>query len=239
MSKAHTEKFEFYLSNNREDAVILFYRDNAWISFQDLAKISCLTEDKLIEILGELLKTREIMDRYIFLYYLPAKKDLYGMEEPPEYIEFYSLEVAIWLQRRCGNKTEILDKYTNWASGILYDQKKEIGRPALVYILAYGISLGLAKMVSVEAGSIILAIAVAIIFLAIRKSILFFLGTIFLLLIAMFIYHSIAILILPIIAVAFIVFGSLKSRGTTQFTHTKEPFAYGYENLRSSVLGIK
>ena len=65
MGKSSTENFEFASFNNREKATILFYRDNAWISFQDLATVTHLDEDKLIETLGGLLKTNNIMDEYV------------------------------------------------------------------------------------------------------------------------------------------------------------------------------
>ena len=239
MGKSSTENFEFASFNNREKATSLFYRDNAWISFQDLATVTHLDEDKLIETLGGLLKTNDMMDEYVYLHYLPIKKDIYGMEEPPEYIEFFSLEVAVWLRKKNVSKSEILEKYIDWASQRVYEKKQGMSRTAFIYVLAYGICTGMSTMVSAEVESVLLTIAVAIIFLATKSSILFFLGTILLLIITTFLSHSASVLTLPAIALAFIIFGSLKSRKTTQFSHRKELFSYGYENFRDSVLGLK
>ena len=114
-----------------------------------------------------------------------------------------------------------------------------MSRTAFIYVLAYGICTEMSTMVSAEVESVLLTIAVAIIFLATKSSILFFLGTILLLIITTFLSHSASVLTLPTIALAFIIFGSLKSRKTTQFSHRKELFSYGYENFRDSVLGLK
>lgn len=239
MRKSHTEVFAFRLQNELKNATILFHQDNAWISFQSLSEISCLPEEKLIEVLNKFLKTDEIMDEYVFLYWLPPKKDLYGMEEPPEYIEFFSLEVATWLFHEAKITSKPLEEYTKWAFNKLNDERPNPSRSAVIYVLTITVCAKLSKMMSFEAASIILTAATVIIFLVMESSTLFFLSMIIFFLTILIVGHSTTVLLFPLAVTIFIAVGSYKSRGETQFTHKKTSFSRGYESFRNSVLNLK
>lgn len=240
MKKSHTEIFAFHLQNELKNATILFHHNDAWISFQSLAEISCLSEEKLIETLNKFLITDEMKDDLVFLYWLPPKTDIYGMEEPPEFIEFFSLEVAMWLLHRANINSKPLEEYTKWASGKLQKERPNPYRSLIIYMLTVVACIKLSKIMlfDLELGLIVLTVATLIIFLAIETSVMFFLGMIIFCLVIMLFTHSIAILLFPLAITTFIAVASYKSREETQFTHKKESLSSGYENFRNSVFNL-